>query len=113
MLYGKGGGMNIRQQTQLRSHLVRTAERGLGRKNPTTRIRVVEPIQELKRPDWSFMLNESSCRDEITARFPRTTREAFGYSTPLPARVTLLQRHRGGWIGVVVAVAILAAFALA
>lgn len=65
------------------------------------------------RTDWSFMLNESSCQDEITARFPRTTREAFGYSTPLCRRVTFLQRPRGGWIGIVVAVAILAAFALA
>ena len=65
------------------------------------------------RTDWSFMLNESSCQDVITARFPRTSREAFGYSTPLCPRVTFLQSHRGGWIGIAVAVAILAAFALA
>ena len=67
------------------------------------------------RTDWSFMLNESSCQDVITARFPRTSREAFGYSTPLCPRVTFLQRQRGGWLAllIVVAVIALAAFALA
>lgn len=65
------------------------------------------------RTDWGFMLNESSCQDVITARFPRTSREAFGYSTPLCRRVTFLQRPRGGWIVLLAVVIILAAFALA
>ena len=50
-----------------------------------------------------------------TGRAPHTAREAFGHyaSDPAPCRITFLQSHRGGWIGIVVAVAILAAFALA
>ena len=69
----------------------------------------------MNRTDWSFMLTESQSSDPITARFPRTSREAFGHGAALPLcpRVTFLQSHRGGWIGIVVAVAILAAFALA
>ena len=66
------------------------------------------------RTDWSFMLNESSCQDVITARFPRTAREAFGHHAYAPMRrFSFLPCLRGGWIGVVVAVAILIAFALA
>ena len=67
----------------------------------------------MNRTDWTFMLTESQSNDPIAARFPRTAREAFGHSTPLCRRITFLNRPRGGWIGVVVAVAILAAFALA
>lgn len=107
--------MNIRQQTQLRSYLVCAAERGIGRQNPKARIRVVEPIQQVKRPDRGFMLDESQSSDPITARFPRTSREAFGHGAALPLcpRITFLQSHRGGWIGIAVVVATLAAFALA
>ena len=65
------------------------------------------------RTDWSFMLTESSCEDVIIARFPRTSREAFGYSEPLCRRVSFLHRQRGGWIVLLAVVAILAAFALA
>lgn len=69
----------------------------------------------MNRPDYGFLLNESACQDEITARFPRTAREAFGHynGAPMCQRVTFLQRPRSGWIGLLVAVAILAAFALA
>lgn len=68
------------------------------------------------RTDWGLMLDESSCEDDITARIPRTTREAFGYSvSPLCPRVTFLPRQRGGWLtlAAVVAAIALAAFALA
>lgn len=68
----------------------------------------------MNRPDWTFMLDESSCQDEITARFPRTSREAFGSEfCPLGDRVTFLQRPRAGWIGLLATITILAAFALA
>lgn len=67
------------------------------------------------RPDWSFMLDESQSNDPITARFPRTAREAFGHSAALPLcrRITFLPRPRGGWFGIIVAIVILAVFALA
>lgn len=65
------------------------------------------------RTDWGFMLTESSSQDEITARFPRTSREAFGNSAPLCRRVTFLQRPRGGLIGLLLTIIVLAAFALA
>lgn len=65
------------------------------------------------RTDWGFMLTESSSQDEITARFPRTSREAFGNSEPLCRRVSFLHRQRGGWFVLLAVVAILAAFALA
>lgn len=65
--------------------------------------------------DWDFMVDQGrSTQDALTARFPRTTREAFGHYdvAPLCRRVTFLQRQRGGWLGLLVAAAILAAFAL-
>lgn len=67
------------------------------------------------RNDYAFMIDESQSSDPITARFPRTSREAFGHhSQPaFGSDLSFLPRHRGGWIGVVVAIAILAAFALA
>lgn len=58
------------------------------------------------RTDWSFMITESSCEDVVTDRFPRTSREAFGYSDPLPSRITFLHSHRGGWLGVVAVVVV-------
>ena len=67
----------------------------------------------MNRADWSFMLTESQSSDPIAARFPRTAREAFGHDAPLRTDLSFLPRHRGGLVGVVVAVAILAAFALA
>lgn len=68
----------------------------------------------MNRTDYSFLLDEQACDDPITARFPRTSREAFGPHAYTPMRrFSFLPCLRGGWIGIVVAVAILAAFALA
>lgn len=63
----------------------------------------------MNRPDWSFMLDEQACDDHITARFPRTSREAFGhYSQPqLEHHITFLPRQRGGWIALAVVVALI------
>lgn len=60
--------------------------------------------------DWSFMLDEQSCDDPITARFPRTSREAFGHYHQQPRlehRLTFLPRQRGGWIALAVVVALI------
>lgn len=68
----------------------------------------------MNRTDWSFMLDESQSSDPVTARFPRTAREAFGHHAYAPMRrFSFLPCVRTSWIGIVVAVAILAAFALA
>lgn len=69
----------------------------------------------MNRADYAFLLDESQSRDPITARFPRTTREAFGHydATQLAHRVTFLPRPRAGWLGLLAAVAVLAFFALA
>lgn len=68
----------------------------------------------MNRPDYAFMLNESQSSDPVTARFPRTAREAFGHHAYAPMRrFSFLPCLRASWIGVVVAVAILAAFSLA
>lgn len=70
----------------------------------------------MNRPDYAFLLDETASNDHITARFPRTSREAFGHHHPQPRlqhHLTFLPRQRGGWLGLLVAAAILAAFALA
>ena len=68
----------------------------------------------MNRSDYAFMLNESQSSDPVTARFPRTAREAFGHHAYAPMRrFSFLPCLRASWIGVAVAVAILAAFALA
>lgn len=67
------------------------------------------------RSDWSFMLDESACQDEITARFPRTTREAFGHNQGAPLtslRMTFLPRQRNGWLAIAAVVAVLAFFVI-
>ena len=38
------------------------------------------------RPDYGFLLDESQSSDHITARFPRTSREAFGHYSDEPLR---------------------------
>lgn len=68
----------------------------------------------MNRNDYTIMIDESQSSDPVTARFPRTAREAFGHHDYAPMRrFSFLPCLRGGWIGIVVAVAILAAFALA
>lgn len=91
----------IRQQTHLRSPLVRTAERGLAK-----------PADRQPRP-LNFIIDGTACTDD-TLIYPRTTRQAFGHyaSDPAPKRITFLQRGRTGWAGVAAVIAILIAFAL-
>lgn len=65
----------------------------------------------MNRTDFSFMLDETQCMDDLTARFPRTLREAFGhYHQPAPLRrtVTFLPKY-GSILGAVAVVALLAA----
>lgn len=68
----------------------------------------------MSRADYGFLLDESQSSDPITARFPRTARQAFGHyaADPAPSRVTFLQRPRAGWLGLLVAVAVLAFFVI-
>lgn len=40
----------------------------------------------MSRTDYTFLLNESQSNDPITARFPRTAREAFGPYADEPLR---------------------------
>lgn len=53
-----------------------------------------------------------STRTVAPMTHPRTTRQAFGHHVfdPLPRRITFLQGHRGGWAGIVAAVAVVAVF---
>ena len=68
----------------------------------------------MNRKDYTFLITESQSNDQVTARFPRTAREAFGHHDYAPMRrFSFLPCLRSGWIGLAVAVAILAAFALA
>lgn len=64
----------------------------------------------MNRADYGFLLDESQSSDPITARFPRTARQAFGHyaADPAPSRVTFLQRGRTGWAGIAAAVLMLA-----
>lgn len=93
----------IRQQTQLRSPLVRTAERGLAK--PANRL----PRPRLKPRPLNFIIDGTACTDE-TLRFPRTSREAFGHyngAALAPHRLTFLPRQRGGWLAMVAAIALI------
>lgn len=95
----------IRQQTAMRSPLVRTAERQLNTPRLPKKSRQPRPL--------SFMVDGTACTDEVL-RFPRTSREAFGSEySQLGNRITFLPRQRAGWIGLLAAITILAAFALA
>lgn len=69
----------------------------------------------MNRADYGFLLDESQSSDPITARFPRTARQAFGHyaADPAPGRITFLPRPRAGWLGLLAVVAVLAFFALA
>lgn len=60
----------------------------------------------MNRADYAFLLDESQSSDPITARFPRTARQAFGHyaADPAPGRITFLQRGRTGWAGIAAAV---------
>lgn len=60
----------------------------------------------MNRADYGFLLDESQSSDPITARFPRTARQAFGHyaADPAPGRITFLQRGRTGWAGIAAAV---------
>lgn len=53
----------------------------------------------MNRPDYGFLLDESQSNDPITARFPRTLREAFGpYSTaPMRRDINFIYRAPRGW----------------
>ena len=65
--------------------------------------------------DWDFMVDQGrSTQDALTARFPRTTREAFGHydAVPMTHRITFLQRPRAGWLGLLAAVAVVAFFVI-
>lgn len=100
----------IRQQTAMRSQLVRTADGGMAK--PVARL----PRPRLKPRPLDFIIDGTACTDDaLTACYPRTTRQAFGHyaADMAPARITFLRGPRGGWIGLLIAVAILAAFALA
>lgn len=94
----------IRQQTQLRSPLVRRAERGLAKpaKMPAPRVR--------QRP-LEFIVDGTACTDDIL-RFPRTSREAFGpYAMDAaPKRITFLNGPSTTWGGIAVVVMVLAFF---
>ena len=65
----------------------------------------------MNRADYGFLLDESQSSDPITARFPRTARQAFGHyaADPAPSRITFLQRGRTGWAGIAAVVLMLAA----
>lgn len=86
----------IRQHTQLRSQLVRTAER-----------RMAKPAYRAQHP-MSSIIDGTVCTDE-TLRFPRTKREAFGHYQfdPAPHRLTFLPRQRGGFIALAAVIAML------
>jgi hypothetical protein len=61
----------------------------------------------------SFLIDGTACTDDnLTARFPRSSREAFGHSDPAPGRITFLQRGRTGWAGIAAVVLVLAAVIL-
>lgn len=100
----------IRQQTQLRSPLVHTAERGLAK--PADRL----PRPRLKPRPLDFIIDGTACTDDnLTARFPRTSREAFGHyhgAARAPQRLTFLPRQRGGWLALVAVIAVLAFFVI-
>lgn len=87
----------IRQQTAIRSPLVRQAARKLPR----------QPVAPL-----DYLIDGTAHTDDTltydTLIFPRTTRQAFGHyaSTPAPRRITFLPR-RGGLRWILVAVATL------
>ena len=68
----------------------------------------------MNRPDYAFLLDETASNDPITARFPRTSREAFGHhSQPrLSHDITFLPRQRGGWLAIAAVVAALIVFAI-
>jgi hypothetical protein len=90
----------IRQQTQLRSPLIVAAERGLNTPN-RYKPRRPQPL--------GFLIDGTACTDDnLTARFPRSSREAFGHNEPAPGRITFLQRSRSGWAGIAAAVLMLA-----
>jgi len=79
----------IRQQTHNRSPLLMAAEHG-------------------NHAPLSFLIDGTACTDDnLTARFPRSSREAFGYNDPAPKRITFLQRSRSGWVGIAAAVLLL------
>lgn len=67
----------------------------------------------MTRTDWTFMLDQpEQPRDELTACFPRTARQAFGpyYRTgPLRGSISFLPCLRFGWCGVLAIVLLLAA----
>ncbi len=92
----------IRQHTQLRSPLVRAAERGMPK--PADRM---PPARCAPRP-LNFIIDGTACTDDsLTVRFPRTTREAFGHyhvDALAPHRMTFLPRQSGGWLALAVAV---------
>lgn len=87
----------IRQQTAIRSPLASQAGRTLPR----------QPVAPM-----SFLVDGTD--DTLIYICPRTTRQAFGHYTsdPAPKRITFLADHRANLIGVIVAIAILSAFAL-
>lgn len=96
----------IRQQTQLRSSLVRTAERGLPKPAQL-------PVKRQPPRPLDFIIDGTACTDDaLVARFPRSTREAFGHhiAEPAPRRVTFLQTTHSGWAGIVAAVLVLSFF---
>lgn len=53
----------------------------------------------MNRPDYGFLLDESQSNDPITARFPRTAREAFGHYAHAPLRrdINFVYHAPRGW----------------
>lgn len=53
----------------------------------------------MNRTDYTFLLDESQSSDPITARFPRTSREAFGpyADEPLRRDIHFVYNAPRGW----------------
>ena len=53
----------------------------------------------MNRTDYCFLLDESQSSDHITARFPRTSREAFGpyAAEPLRRDIRFVYNAPRGW----------------